>query len=154
MKFGSWTYNGNSLDPYFFESKEYIALDDYVRSQEWIILEHWARKNVEVYECCPNEPYPDLTFYLRLRRKAAFYNYILILPCVLLSTITMVLFMLPPESPAKMQLGINIFVAFFLLLLLLKDTTPPASHRIPLIGEFLLGSSVIIFNKFDFSINF
>ncbi len=51
------------------------------------------------------EPYPDLTFKLKLRRKVAFYNYILILPCVLLSSLTLVLFWLPPESPAKMVLG-------------------------------------------------
>ena len=35
----------------------------------------------------------------------AFYSYILILPCVLLSLLTMILFWLPPESAAKMQLG-------------------------------------------------
>jgi len=36
---------------------------------------------------------------------AAFYTYILVVPCLLLSFITLVIFWLPPESPAKMILG-------------------------------------------------
>ncbi|VEL30868.1 unnamed protein product [Protopolystoma xenopodis] len=56
------------------------------------------------YPCCP-EPYPDISFYLWLAREPAFYNYILILPCFLLSSLTLVLFWLPPETPAKMVLG-------------------------------------------------
>jgi len=47
----------------------------------------------------------DLTFTIKVKRIAAFYNYILILPCVLLSFLTLVIFWLPPESPAKMMLG-------------------------------------------------
>ena len=44
--------------------------------------------------------------------------------------------MLPPETPAKMLLGINIFVAFFLLMVLLKDSTPPTAKQIPIIGAY------------------
>jgi len=62
-------------------------------------------KNVKYYSCC-KEPYPDLTFTVRLKRIAVFYNYILVLPCVLLSFLTLVIFWLPPESPAKMMLGL------------------------------------------------
>jgi hypothetical protein len=46
-----------------------------------------------------------------------------------------VVFWLPPESPAKMILGMNIFVAFFLLLLLLADLVPLASNEVPVIGK-------------------
>ena len=44
---------------------------------------------------------------------------------------------MPPETPAKMILGMNIFVAFFLLLLLLADLVPSASSEIPIIGNFI-----------------
>lgn len=104
MKFGSWTYDGFKLDVDFIYEQDEIDLNDYIPSNEWDILTHGAQKNVKYYPCC-REPYPDLTFQLLLRRKVAFYNYILILPCVLLSSLTLVLFWLPPESPAKMVLG-------------------------------------------------
>ncbi|KAK2169882.1 hypothetical protein LSH36_6g07048 [Paralvinella palmiformis] len=105
LKFGSWTYDGFKLDLAFFNELEAIDLNDYIVSNEWTVIEHPAKKNTAYYPCC-KEPYPDLTFSLRLRRKVAFYNYILILPCVLLSSLTLVLFWLPPESPAKMVLEV------------------------------------------------
>jgi hypothetical protein len=45
-------------------------------------------------DCCP-EIYVDLKFYIYLQRRGGFYNYILILPCVLLSCLTCILFWLP-----------------------------------------------------------
>ena len=82
--------------------------NDYVPSNEWALVENPAKKNLNYYSCC-EEPYPDLTFRVKLKRIAVFYNYILVLPCVLLSFLTLVIFWLPPESPAKILLG-NIIV--------------------------------------------
>lgn len=66
-----------------------------------------AVRNVKLYTCCPDEPYVDLSFTIVFRRRSTFYNYILILPCILLTSLTLVLFWIPPESPAKMMLGKN-----------------------------------------------
>lgn len=143
LKFGSWTYDGNKLDVKFLNKFQGFELTDYVPSNEWDIMDSSAVKHVKYYPCCA-EPYPDLTFKLKIKRKVAFYNYILILPCVLLSSLTMVLFWLPPESPAKMQLGMNIFVAFFVLLLLLAESTPPAASAIPLIGAYYCLNMILI----------
>lgn len=109
LKFGSWTYDGFKLDVDFYDEKEEVDLNDYIESNEWEVLDNPAQKNIQRYPCCI-EPYPDLTFTLKLRRKVAFYNYILILPCVLLSSLTLVLFWLPPESPAKMVLGQSLHI--------------------------------------------
>lgn len=136
MKFGSWTYDGNKIDlDLLYNVSSGFELTDYVKSNEWEIVSSSAKKNVFRYACC-DEPFVDVTFYLKIKRQPAFYNYILILPCILLSSLTLVLFWLPPESPAKMQLGMNIFVAFFVLLLLLAESTPPAASSIPLIGVY------------------
>lgn len=104
LKFGSWTYDGSKLDLQFLYLPPGFEMTDYIPSNEWDIIQSDAKRNVKIYPCCP-EPYVDLVFNLQIRRKAAFYNTILILPCVLLSLLTLVLFWLPPESPAKMQLG-------------------------------------------------
>ncbi|BFZ17533.1 hypothetical protein BsWGS_20572 [Bradybaena similaris] len=144
LKFGSWTYDGSKLDLQFHYSEvSGFEMNDYITSNEWDIEESTADRNVKYYPCCP-EPYVDLVFKLVIRRKVAFYNYILILPCVLLSSLTLVLFWLPPESPAKMQLGMNIFVAFFVLLLLLAESTPPAASSIPLIGAYYCLNMILI----------
>nr|QQY02548.1 nicotinic acetylcholine receptor alpha subunit-4 [Cryptocotyle lingua] len=143
MKFGSWTYDGNRLDVSFISDEKHVLLSDYTESNEWEIIARPAMRNVKYYPCCV-EPYPDLTYFLFLRRNAAFFSYILVLPCVLLSSLTLVIFWLPPESPAKMVLGMNIFVAFFLLLLLLADSTPQASTSVPYIGYYYCLNMVLI----------
>ena len=81
-----------------------IDITDYVESNEWKLLSHTAERNEKFYPCC-KEPYPDLTFTIRVKRIAIFYSFILIVPCVLLSFLTLVSFWLPPETPAKILLG-------------------------------------------------
>ncbi|XP_033748941.1 neuronal acetylcholine receptor subunit alpha-6-like isoform X3 [Pecten maximus] len=103
LKFGSWSYDGFKLDLHFVNKSE-MTMDDYYVSNVWDVIETPAKRNVIKYVCCP-APFIDLTFSLTIRRRATFYAYILILPCVLLTSLTLVLFWIPPESPAKMQLG-------------------------------------------------
>lgn len=92
------------LDLHFMQGQQAMDLSDYTPNNEWDIIQNLGSRNVKYYSCCP-EPYPDITFTLRIRRKVAFYTFILILPCGLLSLLTMVIFWVPPESPAKLQLG-------------------------------------------------
>lgn len=103
LKFGSWTYSGNKLDLRFMNTEEF-QMADYMPSHEWDILESSAVRNRVDYDCCPDY-YLDLTYTLRMKRKVAFYSFILVLPCALLSLLTLVIFWVPPESPAKLQLG-------------------------------------------------
>ncbi|KAK6169111.1 hypothetical protein SNE40_020225 [Patella caerulea] len=143
LKFGSWTYSGDQLNVEFLLGQDKMDLHDYMPSNEWDLISNTGSRNVKYYSCCP-EPYPDLTFRLSFRRRVAFYTFILILPCGLLSLLTLVIFWVPPESPAKLQLGMNIFLAFFVLLLLLADYTPKAATSIPLIGSYFCLSMVMI----------
>ncbi|KAL4239886.1 hypothetical protein ACF0H5_000686 [Mactra antiquata] len=145
MKFGSWTYDGSKINlDLLYDNIEGFDLSEYIKNNEWMIVSTNAKRNVLRYACCPGEPFIDVTFEIKIRRQPAFYNYILILPCILLSSLTLVLFWLPPESPAKMQLGMNIFVAFFVLLLLLAESTPPSASSIPLIGAYYCLNMVLI----------
>ncbi|UJR26100.1 hypothetical protein I4U23_007446 [Adineta vaga] len=135
MKFGTWTYDSSKVNLNFYRNIDQFDLRSYVKSNEWSILENYAKRNTEKYDCCP-EIYVDLKFYIILERRGGFYNYILILPCVLLSCLTCILFWLPPESPSKLVLGMNIFTSFFVLLLLLYKNMPSNAEHIPRIGAY------------------
>lgn len=143
MKFGSWTYNGNQLDLQFKDGKTNFTFSDYTQSNVWKVLSAPAVRNVNKYECCP-EPYVDLTFTLVMRRRATFYANILILPCVLLTSLTLVLFWIPPESPAKMMLGMSLFMAFFILLLLYSGNMTPTEGSVPVLGTYYCLNMVLI----------
>ena len=43
-------------------------MSDYVPSNEWMVVDSPAVKNIKYYPCC-EEPYPDLTFTVKLKRS-------------------------------------------------------------------------------------
>ena len=63
-----------------------------------------ARANEVIYDCCP-EPYLDITFVIKLRRRTLYYFYNLIVPCLLISSMAVLDFTLPPDSGEKLSLG-------------------------------------------------
>ncbi|CAI2726419.1 unnamed protein product [Schistosoma spindalis] len=146
LRFGPWTFDSARVNITFYD--EGFSMKDYVESPEWSVLNYWQKHRTHAYPCCP-EQYSDTLFFIKIERQAAYYNYILILPCFLLSSLTLVLFWLPPETPAKMVLGMNIFLAFFLLLLLLENSIPSASSSFPLIGNYYcINMTLVTFSTF------
>lgn len=61
-------------------------------------------KNTITYACCP-EPYVDITFTIQIRRRTLYYFFNLIVPCVLISSMALLGFTLPPDSGEKLTLG-------------------------------------------------
>ena len=59
MKFGSWTYDGDSIDVQFYDGIEKIILDEYTPSNEWEIIQAPGVRNEKYYACC-KEPYLDM----------------------------------------------------------------------------------------------
>ena len=53
---------------------------------EFILEKYYAIKHNVRYSCCEVD-YPDLTYYVLLRRRPMFYVFNLILPCVLINSI-------------------------------------------------------------------
>ena len=72
---------------------------------------------MQYYPCCP-EPYVDITFTIEIRRRTLYYFFNLIVPCVLIASMAVLGFTLPPESGEKLSLGIHqrLFFFFFLFL--------------------------------------
>lgn len=64
-------------------------------------------KNTINYACCP-EPYVDITFTIQIRRRTLYYFFNLIVPCVLISSMALLGFTLPPDSGEKLTLGMYI----------------------------------------------
>ncbi len=61
-------------------------------------------RSEKFYECCP-EPYPDLKFYIRIRRRTLYYGFNMIIPSLLISLMTVLGFTLPPDAGEKITLG-------------------------------------------------
>lgn len=63
-----------------------------------------AERHEVYYECCP-DPYLDITFFIKIRRRTLYYFFNLIVPCVLIASMAVLGFTLPPDSGEKLSLG-------------------------------------------------
>lgn len=109
-------------------------MDFYVRNNEWTVMSFPARRNVAYYKCCP-EPFPDVTFYLKIRRKPLFYILSVLFPCMLTSSVAILAFLLPPESGEKVSLNVTILLSLAVFLLMVSDQLPASSDHFPYVGE-------------------
>ncbi|VDK83584.1 unnamed protein product [Dibothriocephalus latus] len=98
----------------------------------------------ERYYKYSHHAYPEVTFYLRMRRRTIFYTLNIMMPCVAISALMLLTFYLPPESREKISLSINIFISLTLFFLLISETIPPTSLAVPLLGKYLLFTIILI----------
>ena len=61
-------------------------LSNYQENGEFKLERFRPEKNCILYSCC-RHPFPDITYYIELRRRPMFYVFNLILPCVLINGI-------------------------------------------------------------------
>ncbi|CAB1339768.1 unnamed protein product [Coregonus sp. 'balchen'] len=92
MKFGSWTYDKAKIDLERIENT--VDLNNYWESGEWAIINAVGTYNTKKYDCC-HEIYPDITYFFIIRRLPLFYTINLIIPCLLISCLTVLVFYLP-----------------------------------------------------------
>ncbi|KAF4104374.1 neuronal acetylcholine receptor subunit alpha-10a [Onychostoma macrolepis] len=140
LTYGSWTYNGNQLD--ILNAMESADLADLVDNVEWEVLGMPAKKNIILYGCCA-DPYPDVTYTLKLKRRASFYVFNLLIPCVMISFLAPLGFYLPADSGEKVSLGVTVMLALTVFQLLVAEIMPP-SENVPLIGKYYIATMTMI----------
>ncbi|XP_068187833.1 neuronal acetylcholine receptor subunit alpha-10-like [Antennarius striatus] len=140
LTFGSWTHNGNQMD--LFNALDSADLADFIPNVEWEVLGMPAKKNVILYGCC-SDPYPDITFTLHLKRRASFYIFNLILPCMMISFLAPLGFYLPADSGEKVSLGVTVLLALTVFQLLVAESMPP-SESVPLIGKYYIATMTMV----------
>ncbi|KAF7258750.1 hypothetical protein EG68_04059 [Paragonimus skrjabini miyazakii] len=79
----------------------------------------------------------DLVFRLYVRRQSFFYIWNIVIPCLLLTLLSSVVFWTPVKSGEKITLGLSVFLAFSMFMVLIAEEVPPSAERIPLIGIYM-----------------
>lgn len=117
-----------------------------------------GKRNELRYNCCP-EPYIDITFVIIIRRRTLYYFFNLIVPCVLIASMALLGFALPPDSGEKLSLGmcpatafdpfvsgplinvcltpagVTILLSLTVFLNMVAETMPATSDAVPLLGK-------------------
>uniref|UniRef100_A0A8C5KF05 Neuronal acetylcholine receptor subunit beta-4 n=1 Tax=Jaculus jaculus TaxID=51337 RepID=A0A8C5KF05_JACJA len=138
LKFRSWTYDHTEIDMVLISPS--AIMDDFTPSGEWDIVALPGRRTVN-----PQDPsYVDVTYDFIIKRKPLFYTINLIIPCVLITSLAILVFYLPSDCGEKMTLCISVLLALTFFLLLISKIVPPTSLDVPLIGKYLLFTMVLV----------
>lgn len=138
MKFRSWTYDHTEID--LVLKSEVASLDDFTPSGEWDIVALPGRRN----ENPEDSTYVDITYDFIIRRKPLFYTINLIIPCILITSLAILVFYLPSDCGEKMTLCISVLLALTVFLLLISKIVPPTSLDVPLVGKYLMFTMVLV----------
>jgi len=63
-----------------------------------------AERNEKQYDCCP-EVYIDITFTVRIQRRKLYYIFNLVVPCLMMSCLSLLVFSMPPDAGEKITCG-------------------------------------------------
>ncbi|XP_041846714.1 neuronal acetylcholine receptor subunit alpha-7-like [Melanotaenia boesemani] len=139
LKFGSWTHNGWLLDLQMLD----VDTSTYIPNGEWDLVGVPAKRNELYYDCC-KEPYPDVTFTVTMRRRTLYYGLNLLIPCVLISGLALLVFLLPADSGEKISLGITVLLSLTVFMLLVAEIMPATSDSVPLIAQYFASTMMIV----------
>lgn len=105
-------------------------------NNQWDVIGTSASHSKKYFSCC-QEPFPEVNFEIRLRRRSPYYKQVILYPTFAIVILTLATFWLPPDSISKIILGGFSFVALVIILAHLSWKIPPTGKTVPMIGESL-----------------
>uniref|UniRef100_UPI00358F9D36 acetylcholine receptor subunit alpha-like n=1 Tax=Myxine glutinosa TaxID=7769 RepID=UPI00358F9D36 len=142
MKLGTWTYDGSKV--YIKQEDLQPDLSKFAESGEWVMKSYRGWTHYVYYTCCPDTPYIDITYHFVMQRLPLYFIVNVIVPCLLFSFLTGLVFYLPTDSGEKMTLGISVLISLTVFLLVIVELIPSTSSAVPLIGKYMLFTMIFV----------
>jgi nicotinic acetylcholine receptor, invertebrate len=79
--------------------------------------------------------YPNVTYYIVIKRRPLFYVFNMILPSLLITAVGFLGFLIPPDSGEKTSMGVTTLLSMTVFLMVVAENMPPNSDSVPLIGN-------------------
>ena len=78
--------------------------EQFIPNQKWNLLNLTIERKEVTFACCSGK-YIMFEYSITIQRQVAFFAFVLILPAVMLSVLTLVAFCLPPDCAEKVGIG-------------------------------------------------
>lgn len=104
---------------------------------DWLILDIDISNNLKNYSCC-TYPFSDVTYTFKLERKPAYHVLYLIVPCAIISFLSVMSFFLPPDCGERIGLSITVLLAMAVYLIIVSEILPETSDYIPRLGLYYM----------------
>ncbi|KAM6948209.1 acetylcholine receptor subunit gamma [Aplochiton taeniatus] len=145
MVFRSQTYSANEIELVLTEENgqtvEWVVIDPaaFTENGEWAIKHRPAKKVVNRDYSREDLEYQELVFFLVIQRKPLFYVINIIVPCVLFSSLGLLVYFLPAKAGGqKCTMSIATLLGQTVFLFLIAKKVPETSKGVPLIGKYLM----------------
>uniref|UniRef100_A0A7N5JA20 Cholinergic receptor nicotinic gamma subunit n=1 Tax=Ailuropoda melanoleuca TaxID=9646 RepID=A0A7N5JA20_AILME len=150
----SQTYSTNEINLQLSQEDgqtiEWIFIDPeaFTENGEWAIRHRPAKMLLDVAAPAEEAGHQKVVFYLLIQRKPLFYVINIIVPCVLISSVAILIYFLPAKAGGqKCTVAINVLLAQTVFLFLVAKKVPETSQAVPLISKyltFLLAVTILI----------
>uniref|UniRef100_G3TCS1 Acetylcholine receptor subunit gamma n=1 Tax=Loxodonta africana TaxID=9785 RepID=G3TCS1_LOXAF len=119
---------------------EWIFIDPeaFTENGEWAIRHRPAKMLLDAAVPAEEAGHQKVAFYLLIQRKPLFYVINIIAPCVLISSVAILIYFLPAKAGGqKCTVAINVLLAQTVFLFLVARKVPETSQAVPLISKYL-----------------
>ena len=143
-----WQNCSLSFRPYYYDKTEVVLS---AKRTQTIIDHYYYQRNGEwdlVF--CPatagdadDDHFSEVRFIFVFKRKPLFYIITYVIPCVLITMLSIGTFVIPSASSQKIHLAISVFMGLSVYLSMLAKRTPE-TQQLPLISRFLMVSMLSV----------
>ncbi|XP_054978803.1 acetylcholine receptor subunit gamma [Sorex araneus] len=144
LVFQSQTYSSSEINLQLSQEDgrpvEWVLIDPeaFTENGEWAIRHRPAKMLRGAGEPGAEAGQQKVGFYLLIQRKPLFYVINIIAPCVLISSVAILIYFLPAKAGGqKCTVAINVLLAQTVFLFLVAKKVPETSQAVPLISKYL-----------------
>uniref|UniRef100_A0A914Q0S3 Uncharacterized protein n=1 Tax=Panagrolaimus davidi TaxID=227884 RepID=A0A914Q0S3_9BILA len=142
LKFSSWSHDISEIDLKLTTNQG--DLSSYLNSTEFDLTEMNAMRIVNIFPTNNETLWPTIAISIKMERRPLFYVFNHIIPCILISSMAVFGFLMPPETGEKINLSITTMLSMGVYLQSITESIPPTSEAVPLIGQYYVGSLFIV----------
>ena len=147
--FGPWTNDVTTIDMQlqYGEGAASIDTSEMVDSNTWDDISVTAHRLAKRFESTPNDPaYVKCIFVLRMRRCHTYGMMNYITPCLIVTAMALLVFILPPDAGEKIGLSITVLLTLVVFQQMLADATPATKDGlpVPVIASFFEYTMLIV----------
>lgn len=137
LVFTSWIFHANELDFTIQAEKANPEQNGmtFIPNEEWEIRIKEVAREVHKYVCCP-DPFTDLHITYKMKRKPIGHVINLVVPCVVLSALSLLTFIIPEESGEKIGFCMELMLAMTVFQQLTADSLP--NFAVPFLSIYFM----------------
>ncbi|XP_041350962.1 neuronal acetylcholine receptor subunit alpha-7-like [Gigantopelta aegis] len=120
-----------------------VKTTDFKENGEWTVISATSSRS-ESTDTTDAETYATLQITFTIKRRTEYYGLNIILPVIILATLSSFVFLLPLESGEKMGYSLTVLLAIAVFLTLIADQIPTTSKSISLLTIYI--TIVVILN--------